>query len=92
MDETLGGSMPPIAEDHLWTSDWGMYGAGTHGMAYTGNGDSERDAGGHIGQGAVPEATQRISSESLLSGWQDQHDLAGISIDGQDAVWTFPFM
>lgn len=27
MDESLGSALPPIAGDHLWTSDWGMHSA-----------------------------------------------------------------
>ncbi len=66
MDETLGSALPPIAEDHLWTSDWGM-------PATPAPNSGLQQAGTDLGVNPSATHGQRHQSGPMQGQLQQQH-------------------
>ena len=87
MDETLGSSMPPIAEDHLWTSDWGMYPLANNEQ---GSGVPQAGAGETV-QSQTGATQASLDFNTWMGDWQNPQEGSGINVNDSDGVWTFPF-
>lgn len=97
MDETLGSAMPPMAEDHLWTSDWGMYSLSNPAEDNRGRATSAGEGSAPIHPSDISPAISRsvaqhdVDFTQWVGDWQGTDDGTGGHADGQDGLWTVPF-